>query len=118
MIGYARVSTDEQSLDLQIDALNHAGCGQIFFDRGFSGVMKSRPALDHALMLLKTGDTLIIWKLDRLGRSLAHLISVVARLKADGIAFKSISDAIDTYTPGGRLQFHMLRGHSQNSNGR
>ncbi len=108
LIGYCRVSTDEQSLDLQIDALRLVGCDQIFCDRGFSGALKSRPALDHALALLKPGDTLVAWKLDRLGRSLSHLISVVTDLEGRGVAFKSISDAIDTSTAGGRLQFHML----------
>lgn len=108
LIGYARVSTDDQSLDLQIDALRLIGCDQIFRDRGFSGVLKSRPALDDALTLLKPGDTLVTWKLDRLGRSLSHLISLVTELEGRGVAFKSISDAINTTTAGGRLQFHML----------
>jgi DNA invertase Pin-like site-specific DNA recombinase len=107
-IGYARVSTDEQNLDLQIDALQLAGCDRIFCDRGYSGSLRSRPALEEAITCLQPDDTLITWKLDRLGRSLAHLISIIADLEKKGIAFKSISDAIDTGTAGGRLQFHML----------
>ncbi len=108
LIGYARVSTDEQSLDLQIDALEQAGCDQIFSDTGFSGVITSRPALYQAIALLKPGYTLVTWKLDRLGRSLSHLISLVAELENKQVNFKSLSDAIDTRTAGGRLQFHML----------
>ncbi|WP_441711623.1 recombinase family protein [Hyphomicrobium sp. 2TAF46] len=108
LIGYARVSTDDQNLDLQIDALNQARCDRIFCDQGYSGVLRSRPALDDAMLLLTPGDTLVTWKLDRLGRSLSHLISLVAELEVRGVAFRSISDAIDTRTAGGRLQFHML----------
>jgi len=108
LIGYARVSTDEQNLDLQVDALHQAGCERIFCDRGFSGVLRTRPALDNALKLLQPGGTLVTWKLDRLGRSLSHLISLVSDLENRGIAFRSISDVIDTSTAGGRLQFHML----------
>lgn len=107
-IGYARVSTDEQNLDLQIDALQQAGCDRIFCDKGFSGALRSRPALDEVIACLQRDDILITWKLDRLGRSLSHLISIIADLEKKGIAFKSISDAIDTGTAGGRLQFHML----------
>jgi len=108
LIGYARVSTEEQSVALQIDALEFAGCGRIYCDDGYSGALKSRPALDEAIAHLKAGDTLVTWRLDRLGRSLSHLISLVGDLNKKGIAFKSLSDAIDTSTPGGRLQFHML----------
>ena len=108
LIGYARVSTDEQSVALQIDALELAGCGRIFTDSGFSGVLRSRPALDDALACVQAGDTLVAWRLDRLGRSLSHLIALVGDLEKRGIAFKSLSDAIDTSTPSGRLQFHML----------
>lgn len=108
LIGYARVSTDEQSLDLQIDALERAGCDRIFCDAGFSGTLKSRPALDDAIGSLKQGDTLVTWRLDRLGRSLSHLITLVTELESNGMAFKSLSDAVDTSTAGGRLQFHML----------
>ena len=108
LIGYARVSTDEQSVALQIDALELAGCGRIFTDSGFSGVLRSRPALDDALACVQARDTLVAWRLDRLGRSLSHLIALVGDLEKRGIAFKSLSDAIDTSTPSGRLQFHML----------
>nr|WP_046848391.1 recombinase family protein [Hyphomicrobium sp. GJ21] len=108
LIGYARVSTEEQNLDLQIDALRKAGCERVFCDKGFSGALRSRPALDDAFASLKPGDTLVTWKLDRLGRSLSHLISLITDLENGAIAFKSISDTIDTSTPGGRLQFHML----------
>lgn len=108
LIGYARVSTDEQSVDLQIDALVRAGCERIFQDTGFSGALQSRPALDEALMRARSGDTLVTWRLDRLGRSLSHLISLVTDLEKRGIAFRSLSDAIDTSTASGRLQFHMM----------
>ena len=108
LIGYARVSTNEQNLDLQVDALRAAGCVHLFCDRGYSGSMKSRPALDECLRALNTGDTLVTWKLDRLGRSLAHLISLIKELDTRGVAFRSLSDSIDTSTAGGRLQFHML----------
>lgn len=108
LIGYARVSTDEQSLNLQIDALERAGCANIFSDTGFSGSLTSRPALDKMIEGLKPGDTLVTWRLDRLGRSLGHLISLVTELERRKVTFKSLSDAIDTRTPGGRLQFHML----------
>jgi len=108
LIGYARVSTDEQSLGLQIDALEEAGCDRIFSDVGFSGALTSRPALDQAVALLQPGDTLVTWRLDRLGRSLVHLIGLVMELESRQVTFKSLSDAIDTRTAGGRLQFHML----------
>lgn len=108
LIGYARVSTDDQNLDLQIDALKQVKCDRIFCDQGYSGALRSRPALDEAMALLKPGDALVTWKLDRLGRSLSHLISFIAELEGRGVAFRSISDAIDTRTAGGRLQFHML----------
>lgn len=108
LIGYARVSTVEQSLDLQIDELERAGCEKIFSDTGFSGSLTSRPALDKMIESLKAGDTLVTWRLDRLGRSLGHLILLVTELERRQVTFKSLSDAIDTRTPGGRLQFHML----------
>lgn len=108
LIGYARVATDEQSVDLQIDALERVGCEHIFRDTGFSGVLRSRPALDEALACLRPGDTLVTWRLDRLGRSLSHLISLVSDLEKQGIAFKSLCDAIDTSTATGRLQFHLM----------
>lgn len=108
MVGYARVSTSEQHTALQIDALKRAGCDRILKDEGVSGVTESRPALGRLLRMLKPGDTLVTWKLDRLGRSLSHLIAIVAQLDQRGIAFRSLSDAIDTGSPGGRLMFHIL----------
>lgn len=108
MVGYARVSTDEQNADLQIDALINAGCEEIFSDDGVSGSRESRPALDRALSRLEPGDTLVTWKLDRLGRSLFHLIRLVADLEARGVAFRSLSEAIDTGSASGRLLFHVM----------
>jgi DNA invertase Pin-like site-specific DNA recombinase len=107
-IGYARVSTEEQNLALQMDALRHAGCGRIFYDEGVSGIAVSRPALNQALVALEPGDVLVTWKLDRLGRSLAHLIDIIARLGAQDIGFRSLSEAIDTTTASGRLLFHVM----------
>jgi DNA invertase Pin-like site-specific DNA recombinase len=107
-IGYARVSTEDQNLALQIDALTAAGCTFIFQDDGVSGAAFSRPALDDALAALEPGDTLVVWKLDRLGRSLAHLIAIIAALGERGIGFRSLSEAIDTATAGGRLLFHVM----------
>src|SRR5206468_2972595 len=82
LIGYARISTDEQNLDLQIDALEGAGCSRILSDTGYSGALKSRPALDEAIGYLKPGDTLVTWRLDRLGRSLSHLMQLIAKLES------------------------------------
>lgn len=108
LIGYARVSTEDQNLGLQLDALSHAGCEQIFQDEGISGAAKDRRALNDALAALAPGDVLVTWKLDRLGRSLAHLISITTRLEAEGIGFRSLSEAIDTTTASGRLLFHVM----------
>lgn len=107
MIGYARVSTDEQNPALQFDALDRAGCKRIFTDYA-SGARTSRPSLDEALGLVKRGDTLVVWKLDRLGRSLSHLIALISELEKRGVAFHSLSEAIDTDTAGGRLLFHVM----------
>ena len=107
-IGYARVSEDEQNLALQMDALRGANCDLIFTDDGVSGITVIRPALDKALTRLSPGDVFVIWKLDRLGRSLAHLIAVEASLKAGGIGFYSVTEAIDTTTAVGMLLFHIL----------
>jgi DNA invertase Pin-like site-specific DNA recombinase len=98
LIGYARVSTTEQVLDLQTDALESAGCEKIFSDT-ISGVKSDRPGLAQALEFCREGDTFVVWKLDRLGRSLKHLIETVEDLKNRGIGFKSIQEAIDTSTP-------------------
>ena len=106
-IGYARVSTGEQTLDLQLDALKHAGCGKIYQETA-SGAKAERPVLDEVLGYLRKGDTLVVWRLDRLGRSLQHLIDVVAALAERGIGFKSLTEQIDTTTPGGKLIFHVF----------
>lgn len=108
MLGYARVSTDEQNADLQIDALTKSGCERILLDKGVSGNRQHRPALDEAIGLLQKGDTLVTWKLDRLGRSLSHLIDTVSTLEHRGIAFRSLSEAIDTRSATGRLLFHVM----------
>jgi DNA invertase Pin-like site-specific DNA recombinase len=107
LIGYARVSTDDQNLDLQRDALEKAGCEQIFTDR-ISGTKDRRPGLEEALSHLRPGDTLVVWRLDRLGRSLRHLIDTVTDLQERGIGFKSLQESIDTTTSGGKLVFHIF----------
>lgn len=107
-IGYARVSTNDQNLALQRDALTAAGCDRIFADEGLSGLTTRRPGLDQALAALSAGDTLIVWKLDRLGRSLAHLVQLIADLGSRRIDFLSLSDPIDTSSAGGRLVLHMM----------
>ena len=98
LIGYARVSTQDQNLNLQIDALTKAGCEKVLEDK-VSGTRAERPGLTKALELMRTGDTLVVWKLDRLGRSVKHLVDLVAGLQKQGIQFKSLTDAIDTGTP-------------------
>lgn len=108
LVGYARCSTHEQNLDLQLDALKKAGCVEIFEEPGVSGSKEKRPVLDKALAYLRPGETLVVWKLDRLGRSLSHLISVVNDLKARDIGFKSLTEGFDTTTNGGRLVFHIM----------
>ena len=107
LIGYARVSTLDQKLDLQSDALTAAGCDEIFSDIA-SGARDKRPGLDAALERLQDGDTLIVWKLDRLGRSLAHLVATVSDLAGRGVDFRSVNEKIDTTTPGGKLVFHIF----------
>jgi DNA invertase Pin-like site-specific DNA recombinase len=107
LIGYARVSTDEQNLDLQLSALKNAGCEQTYTDK-VSGTKANRPGLTEALSHLREGDTLVVWRLDRLGRSLRHLIDTVTDLQERGIEFKSITEAIDTRTSGGKLVFHIF----------
>jgi len=106
-IGYARVSTDDQNLDLQSDALTQAGCEQIYTDR-VSGTKAERKGLTEALSYLRAGDTLVVWRLDRLGRSLRHLIDTVTALQERGVGFKSLQEAIDTTTSGGKLVFHIF----------
>src|SRR5919202_3150912 len=107
LIGYARVSTDDQNLDLQRDALEKAGC-ELIFDDMVSGTKACRPGLEQALSHLRRGDTLVVWRLDRLGRSLRHLIDTVTELQDKGIEFKSLQESIDTSTSGGKLVFHIF----------
>ncbi len=107
LIGYARVSTQDQNLDLQTEALTKAGCKRIFNDK-ISGSRAERPGLTKALEMLREGDTLIVWKLDRLGRSVKNLVDLVGELHKQGIQFKSLTDAIDTGTPSGRFFFHVM----------
>jgi DNA invertase Pin-like site-specific DNA recombinase len=107
LIGYARISTDDQNLDLQRDALTKAGCEQIYTDR-VSGTKASRPGLTEALSHLRSGDTLVVWRLDRLGRSLRHLIDTITDLQERGVGFKSLTESIDTTTSGGRLVFNIF----------
>lgn len=108
IIGYARVSTEDQCLDLQIQALTQIGCERIYRDHGMSGGTQSRPGLNRALKALKKGDTLVVWRLDRLGRSLANMIRILEQLGKNQIAFRSITECIDTDSSGGRLIFHVM----------
>ncbi len=108
LIGYARVSTVEQSLDLQIAALQAAGCSKIISDQGLSGADFHRPGLRKALRQLQGGDMLVVWRLDRLGRSLIDLIETVNRLSRRGCEFRSLTESIDTASSGGRLLFHVM----------
>jgi len=106
-VGYARVSTLDQDTALQLDALSAAGCEKVFEDRA-SGAKAYRAGLRSALDYARDGDVLIVWKLDRLGRSLPHLIETVTALEKRGVGFRSLTEAIDTTTPGGRLVFHLF----------
>jgi DNA invertase Pin-like site-specific DNA recombinase len=106
-VGYARISTKEQHLRMQEDALKSAGCEEIYTDIA-SGSKSERPGLDKALSHIREGDTLVVWKLDRLGRSIQHLIQTVATLSKRKIAFKSLQENIDTQTSGGKLIFHIF----------
>lgn len=112
-IGYARVSTDDQTPALQLDALRAAGAVKVFEDAGVSGATRERPGLKQALAALQPGDVLTVWRLDRLGRSLADLIELVNALKARGCGFRSLTEAIDTSTPGGELVFHVFGAMAQ-----
>lgn len=107
LIGYARVSTHEQTLALQQDALEKAGCEKIFTDT-VSGSKAERKGLTDALSHLREGDTLVVWRLDRLGRSLRHLIDTITELNTRGVGFKSLTENIDTTTSGGKLIFHIF----------
>ena len=106
-IGYARVSTSDQNLDLQIDALKSANCEQVFTDVS-SGAKSERIGLEQAIKTCRNGDTLVVWKLDRLGRSLPHLVETVNLLIEKGVGFKSLQENIDTTTSGGKLIFHLF----------
>ena len=107
LIGYARVSTDDQNLNLQRDALNQAGCDQIFEDQ-LSGAKAERPGLYEALKYARSGDTLVVWRLDRLSRSLKDLIEMVTRLESNGVGLKSLQETIDTTSSSGKLIFHIF----------
>ncbi len=107
LIGYARVSTQDQNLDLQTEALAKAGCKKIFDDK-ISGSHAERPGLAKLQEALRDGDTLVVWKLDRLGRSVKHLVDLVGELHKRGVQFKSLTDAIDTGTASGRFFFHVM----------
>lgn len=106
-IGYARVSTDDQNLDLQRDALHLSGVQSIYEEMA-SGKSAGRPELEHCLKALRTGDTLVVWRLDRLGRSLPDLVRVVTELEGKGIGFESITEKIETTTAAGKLVFHVF----------
>lgn len=115
LIGYARVSTQDQDLSLQLDALEKIGChkNKIFIDK-ISGAKAQRPGLDKCLSELQKGDTLVVWRLDRLGRSMHHLVLLIENLKEKGISFKSICDgAIDTTTASGELVFNIFSSLAQ-----
>ena len=107
LIGYARVSTNEQRLDLQQDALRGAGCERIFTDTA-SGAKTERPGLAAALAACRAGDVLVVWRLDRLGRSLAHLVETVQALAGRSVGFRSVQEQLDTTTSGGKLIFHIF----------
>jgi len=107
LMGYARVSTDAQTTRLQLDALKAAGCERIFEDKE-SGALRSRPKLDRALAELHAGDTLVVWKLDRLGRSLRHLLDISETLRERGVALRSLTEHIDTATAAGKMLYAVL----------
>ena len=111
-IGYARVSTDDQDLRLQLDALQRAGCERVFSDKA-SGAKADRAGLTEALDYARAGDTLTVWRIDRLGRSLSQLIDLVGRLKAAGVHLCSLQEHIDTTTAGGELVFHVFAAMAQ-----
>lgn len=107
LIGYARVSTQDQNLQLQLDALKKAGCEKVYEEK-MSGTRADRPELTKALEMLRSGDTLAVWKLDRLGRSVKDLVNLVTDLSSKGIHFRSLTDSIDTSTPSGRFFFNIM----------
>lgn len=107
LVGYARVSTDDQNLDLQLDALKAAGCEQLFSDK-VTGAAKTKEGLVEAIKYLREGDMLVVWKLDRLGRTVKGLVELVEGFQARGVQFKSVTDSIDTSTAAGRFFFHVM----------
>ena len=111
-IGYARVSTDDQNLTMQLDALKKDGCTRVFTDK-LGGARLDRPGLNEALSHLRAGDTLVVWKLDRLGRSVKGLVDLVNTLEAREVHFRSLTDGIDTKTPAGRFFFHIMASLAQ-----
>ncbi|MFT8329981.1 recombinase family protein [Bifidobacterium psychraerophilum] len=112
IIGYARISTLEQNEQLQTDALTEAGCDRVFVDHA-SGAKAHRPELDHLLDVIRQGDTLIVWKLDRLGRSVQNLVDLMNLLQSRGVGFKSLTENMDTTTPGGVLIFNVFAAMAQ-----
>ena len=112
LIGYARVSTDDQNLTLQLDALKKDGCMRVLTDK-VGGPRLDRPGLDEALSHLRAGDTLVVWKLDRLGRSVKGLVDLINTLEAREVHFRSLTDGIDTKTPAGRFFFHIMASLAQ-----
>ena len=107
LVGYARVSTQDQKPELQLDALKAAGCEKVFVEKA-SGAQRDRPELKAALDYMRDGDTLVVWKLDRLARSMKQLIETVEELEEVGVGFRSLTEAIDTTTAGGKLVFHVF----------
>ncbi|MBQ4840145.1 recombinase family protein [Pseudoalteromonas luteoviolacea] len=106
-IGYARVSTAEQDTSLQVDALNQAGCEKIY-QESISGASRERPELERCLEHVREGDTLVVWRLDRLGRSMKDLVAIITELEKNKVGFKSVTEAIDTTNAGGKLVFHIF----------
>ncbi|CAO3959073.1 recombinase family protein [Achromobacter mucicolens] len=106
-IGYARVSTDDQHLDLQRDALQQAGCS-VIYEEAVSGKNTARPELEQCCKALRAGDTLVVWRLDRLGRSLPHLVQIVTDLEQRGVGFESLTEKIETGSAAGKLIFHVF----------
>jgi DNA invertase Pin-like site-specific DNA recombinase len=107
IVGYARVSTQDQNAQLQLDALSGAHCEQVFHETA-TGMLRERPELTACLRTLRAGDALVVWKLDRLARSLKDLVEIIHDLNQKGVGFRSLTESIDTTTPGGRLVFHIF----------